>query len=762
MRTLLRHAFSWLCLGLLVSGCAGRPRPYERFLETEIVPRPDALKGRVVVLDAGHGGRYPGAVSSDGVREADVNLGVAQELTGLLRAAGAVVILTREGDHDLSEQDPEATLRDDLMARVGISNRAKPELFLSLHHNSRPGDIGRFNRVETYHRMADVGPSRDAAARIHQHLSANLGLADQPALLAGNYLVLRKSEGAAVLGEASYLTSRGMGRVLDSPRAQKLEARAYFAGILDYLGRGVPVLQPGAAGQIAEDCELILAPHDSLPPIHLHDPFGPGLDPQSVALEWDGRPLAYTIEDQTIRALPPALLPPGRHRLSVRARNLGGNAAAALELDVEVVAEPATLELRLPHPLLSAGPPVPVLIDGRTREELPVAPGTDLRLSVEGGTIVAGPTPFEAGRSRAWIAAAPGSDLVSVSVEAGVARAVLDLAVFSTPAEPPPLHLLLLDGERPLEGAWVRCGGRAARSDAFGRVLLDVDRAQRALHVECEGYQPLVLACPQERGELRVPMQALVPQLLGAEIVLDPAAGGDDPGAVGGAGTRAADLNLAVARYLGDYLRRAGARVHLTRDEWAGASGVDRVRTESPGGARLFVTIRHRGDAVEVAHYPTSRNGKRAAGLIAEEAAAFAATSARLREGAEFTLLMTAAPALIVTLPGPRDDARRGARLREPWHQRQSAWALLRGIVRYVAGEECEGVADAPQAAVDRTFAAAGGLALANALITLDDALPLQTTPQGRHFRPEIPGRPGTWSRGGAAVIARPLAGDSS
>ena len=89
---------------ILLAGCAGRPRPYERFQEPEIQPSPDALLGRVVVIDAGHGGRYPGAVASDGTREADVNLGVALELRRLLREAGATVLLTREGDHDLLDE----------------------------------------------------------------------------------------------------------------------------------------------------------------------------------------------------------------------------------------------------------------------------------------------------------------------------------------------------------------------------------------------------------------------------------------------------------------------------------------------------------------------------------------------------------------------------------------------------------------------------------------------------------------------------------
>ncbi|MAE70072.1 MAG: hypothetical protein CME06_06345 [Gemmatimonadetes bacterium] len=747
MRILSSLPLGVLLASILLCGCAGRPRPYERFLEPETAPDPDALRGRVVVLDAGHGGRYPGAIASDGTKEADVNLRVALELRRLLREAGATVILTREGDHDLLAGTEEATLRNDLMARVGLSNRAEPDLFLSLHHNSRPGKIGRFNRVETYHRMADDGPSRDAAARIHQHLAANLGLGDEPALLAGNYLVLRKSRAPAVLGEASYLTSRGMGRILSSPRAQALEARAYFAGILDYLSRGVPELRPrDYARGGGQDGTVVLAPGDPLPAIELVDIFGPGLDPQSVSVEWDGLPLAHSVDGDVIHPLAPTPLSAGEHRLALRARNLGGNAAPLLNLDVQVIAEPARLVLGLPFPIVRGGPPVPLEIAAQTASGHSVADGTVLLLEIEGGKITAGPAPFGGGVYRAWIEPLRGAELVSVTASSGPGRGKLEAAVFEpSEDEAPPLMVRARDGDRPLPGVWVRAGSRAVRTDLFGRALLDAPREGTGLSIERAGYRPMRLSCPVDRNELDLPMTALVPNLTGAEIVLDPAAGGDDPGSIGRAGAREADVNLAVARYLADYLKRAGAAVRLTRDEWSAASGVDRVRTESPGGARLFLTIRHGGPGVIVRHYPGSRNGKRAAGLIAEEASAFSGSPAALQDGADFTLLMTAAPALVVNLPGFAAAREGESGLLEPWFQRQEAWALFRGIVRYVESEECEGIASAPAESGDRVFRDGEGAPLANALVTLDDSLPLQTSPRGVHFRPEIPGRAGVW-----------------
>ena len=59
------------------------------------------LKGRRIVIDPGHGGRFSGAVGMQGLREADINLAVGLHLWGLLKQAGAEAIMTRSADVDL-------------------------------------------------------------------------------------------------------------------------------------------------------------------------------------------------------------------------------------------------------------------------------------------------------------------------------------------------------------------------------------------------------------------------------------------------------------------------------------------------------------------------------------------------------------------------------------------------------------------------------------------------------------------------------------
>lgn len=63
------------------------------------------LAGKVIALDAGHGGPDGGAVSRQGVIEKDVNLAVTLYLRDYLQQAGALVVMTREGDYDLASPE---------------------------------------------------------------------------------------------------------------------------------------------------------------------------------------------------------------------------------------------------------------------------------------------------------------------------------------------------------------------------------------------------------------------------------------------------------------------------------------------------------------------------------------------------------------------------------------------------------------------------------------------------------------------------------
>ncbi|MDH3520845.1 MAG: N-acetylmuramoyl-L-alanine amidase [Myxococcales bacterium] len=93
---------------------------------------------QTVVIDAGHGGRDPGAIGVGGVREKDVTLKIAKALGPRLEARGFRVVETRAHDRKL-----------DLEERTAIAEAARGDLFVSLHANSAPRRSVR--GVETYY-----------------------------------------------------------------------------------------------------------------------------------------------------------------------------------------------------------------------------------------------------------------------------------------------------------------------------------------------------------------------------------------------------------------------------------------------------------------------------------------------------------------------------------------------------------------------------------------------------------------------------------
>lgn len=89
-------------------------------------------KYRKIVVDAGHGGKDPGAIGPSGAYEKTIVLDIARRLKNRLEAKGVQVIMTRDGDEFISLQE-----------RTEIASRVNPDLFVSIHANSSPARSAR-------------------------------------------------------------------------------------------------------------------------------------------------------------------------------------------------------------------------------------------------------------------------------------------------------------------------------------------------------------------------------------------------------------------------------------------------------------------------------------------------------------------------------------------------------------------------------------------------------------------------------------------
>jgi N-acetylmuramoyl-L-alanine amidase len=118
------------------------PKDIERVLssgETTVFKLP--LNIKTVVVDPGHGGKDPGAISATGLEEKDLNLKVSKYLKDELEQRGFKVILTRSGDKYLTLQE-----------RVDVARQNNADLFISIHSNSSRSRS--LKGVEMYHLSA--------------------------------------------------------------------------------------------------------------------------------------------------------------------------------------------------------------------------------------------------------------------------------------------------------------------------------------------------------------------------------------------------------------------------------------------------------------------------------------------------------------------------------------------------------------------------------------------------------------------------------
>lgn len=103
----------------------------------------------IIMVDAGHGGEDPGAISPQGFKEKDVVLMIARETKSRLEALGYKVHMTRDEDVFLP-----------LKTRVAIAQRANADLFISIHADSAGNDKARGSSV---YALSQSGATNEAA-----------------------------------------------------------------------------------------------------------------------------------------------------------------------------------------------------------------------------------------------------------------------------------------------------------------------------------------------------------------------------------------------------------------------------------------------------------------------------------------------------------------------------------------------------------------------------------------------------------------------
>jgi len=204
---------------------------------------PNAENFKTVILDAGHGGKDPGATNPLGT-ESSYNLSLAFRVKKLLEGSGFKVILTRSSDQYLSLQE-----------RVDLANAVRDEaIFISLHFNSGGRDA---RGIETFtlsppgvaHYGREVNAGDAAARRGNEHDSANIALATSVhgcilrelkqntfdrGIKRARFSVLSGVRHPAILFEGGFMSHPYEARLINDERYQALVAKGIHDAVQRY------------------------------------------------------------------------------------------------------------------------------------------------------------------------------------------------------------------------------------------------------------------------------------------------------------------------------------------------------------------------------------------------------------------------------------------------------------------------------------------------------------------------------------------------
>jgi len=183
------------------------PQDLEKIIfSKEPVSLKTAFSIKNIVIDPGHGGKDPGAISCRGYPEKDLNLKIANYLKDELEQRGFNVSLTRVKDVYLTLQE-----------RVNIAKRRNADIFISIHGNSNRSR--RLRGMEVYYLSPARLDSQSRALKLAKEENFYSYKLSQDAEAILWDMVLTKNYSLSVdLSRSIYFSFKSLGFKVDSPK----------------------------------------------------------------------------------------------------------------------------------------------------------------------------------------------------------------------------------------------------------------------------------------------------------------------------------------------------------------------------------------------------------------------------------------------------------------------------------------------------------------------------------------------------------------
>ena len=195
------------------------------------------VTNKTIILDAGHGGIDPGALTKDkNTAEKDVNLIIALKIRELLEASGALVILTREEDVSLYEESGNKTIRqkynENLKNRKKIIQESNADMFVSIHLNA-------FEQSKYYGAQTFYPKGKEDSIGLSKYIQGELKRVvdktnNREVKARDDIYLLKENEIPSVLIECGFLSNEKEAKLLVDKKYQEKLAWSIYVGIQKY------------------------------------------------------------------------------------------------------------------------------------------------------------------------------------------------------------------------------------------------------------------------------------------------------------------------------------------------------------------------------------------------------------------------------------------------------------------------------------------------------------------------------------------------
>lgn len=176
------------------------------------------LIGKVIVIDAGHGGLDPGTTYND-IYEKNINLDISLNLEKELSKLGAIVYLTREGDYDLSSANAVWRKKSDFDNRIRFINNSKANMYLSIHLNYLNDSY--YSGIQVFANKKNL----EMAKIVQKKLNKSLNSKREAKLIPNSTYMYSKLKPKGLLIECGFLSNNKERNMLITSEYQKKIAR---------------------------------------------------------------------------------------------------------------------------------------------------------------------------------------------------------------------------------------------------------------------------------------------------------------------------------------------------------------------------------------------------------------------------------------------------------------------------------------------------------------------------------------------------------